>query len=90
MCLLRSRGFGFITFEDASSVESVMRDKNHTIDGKFVECKRATPRDQMGGRGGGGGRGGDRRGGDRNGGSNERVKKVFVGGLKEDVTENVS
>ena len=40
----RSRGFGFITFEGEESVEAVLRTKNE-IQGKWVEVKRAEPRD---------------------------------------------
>lgn len=40
----RSRGFGFITFEAEESVETVLRTKNE-IHGKWVEVKRAEPRD---------------------------------------------
>jgi RNA recognition motif-containing protein len=40
----RSRGFGFVTFEDLSSVHNVMKFKVHTIDGKTVEVKRAVPK----------------------------------------------
>lgn len=73
----RSRGFGFITFEHEDSIEAVLRNKNE-IFGKWVEVKRAEPRDlrdgprgmgmNQGGYGGGGmgynGRGGgDQRGG---------------------------
>lgn len=40
----KSRGFGFVTFEDLSSVHNVMKFKVHTIDGKTVEVKRAVPK----------------------------------------------
>eukprot|EP00088_Acartia_fossae_P017391 TRINITY_DN1986_c1_g1_i1.p1 TRINITY_DN1986_c1_g1~~TRINITY_DN1986_c1_g1_i1.p1 ORF type:complete len:407 (+),score=76.48 TRINITY_DN1986_c1_g1_i1:102-1322(+) len=40
----RSRGFGFITFSNASSVQQVLAISNHTIDGKVVEPKVAVPR----------------------------------------------
>ena len=54
----RSRGFGFITFEAEESVEAVLRTKNE-IQGKWVEVKRAEPRDGPAGGGGmGGGMGG--------------------------------
>ncbi|RLN60303.1 hypothetical protein BBJ28_00018909, partial [Nothophytophthora sp. Chile5] len=66
----RSRGFGFVTFEDESSVAEVIS-KSHEIDGKIVEIKRAEPKEARagggggygGGRGGYGGRGGGWRGG---------------------------
>ena len=35
----RSRGFGFITFSNASSVKAVLALPSHTIDGKLVEPK---------------------------------------------------
>jgi RNA recognition motif-containing protein len=52
----RSRGFGFVTFENASSVTSVVsRGRFHPLDGRLVEVKVAIPREAMkqseGGRG---------------------------------------
>mmetsp|Transcript_45180 Transcript_45180/g.81266 ORF Transcript_45180/g.81266 Transcript_45180/m.81266 type:complete len:327 (+) Transcript_45180:52-1032(+) len=70
----RSRGFGFVTFKESSSVDSAVGGSNE-IDGRSVSCKRAVRDTKMakeesrGGRGGGGG------GGDFN------VVKIFVGGL---------
>lgn len=40
----KSRGFGFVIFETESSVEMVLQEANHVIDGKSVEVKRAVPR----------------------------------------------
>lgn len=40
----RSRGFGFVTFENESSIEDVLRINNEIL-GKWVEVKRAQPRD---------------------------------------------
>lgn len=40
----KSRGFGFVIFEHEKSVELVLQDNNHVIDGKSVEVKRAVPR----------------------------------------------
>ena len=40
----RSRGFGFITYSRASMVDECQQSRPHEIDGKEVECKRATPR----------------------------------------------
>lgn len=42
----RSRGFGFVVFESTSSVESVLRQVEHVIDGKKVECKIAVPKEK--------------------------------------------
>lgn len=39
-----SRGFGFVTFEKEETVEIVMK-QEHEIMGKYVETKRAEPRD---------------------------------------------
>ena len=40
----KPRGFGFVTYTDASSVERLMRDKNALyIRGKWIDCKVATP-----------------------------------------------
>ena len=51
----RSRGFGFITYSEDSMVEDCMAAGPHTLDGKTVELKRATPRveERGGGRAGG-------------------------------------
>ena len=40
----KSRGFGFITFDDPMSVVRVMHQRMHTVDGKQAEVKRATPK----------------------------------------------
>ena len=40
----RSRGFGFVTFRDEDSVRTVLS-RDHEIMGKFVEIKRAEPRE---------------------------------------------
>ena len=41
MCL----GFGFIVFKDLISVDCCLRDKkNHFIQGKAIECKKANPK----------------------------------------------
>ena len=39
----RSRGFGFITFSSSDMLEECMRACPHSVDGKTVELKRATP-----------------------------------------------
>lgn len=40
----KSRGFGFVIFEHENSVDLVLEESNHVIDGKSVEVKRAVPR----------------------------------------------
>lgn len=44
----KSRGFGFVTFAEAESVDKAMGNRPHTIDNKQVEPKRAIPRDASG------------------------------------------
>ena len=43
----RSRGFGFITMKDPMTVENVLNNQPHLIDGKIVDCKIAIPKDQI-------------------------------------------
>lgn len=42
--ILRSRGFGFITYSESESVEKAQANRPHTIDERPVETKRAMPR----------------------------------------------
>lgn len=43
----KSRGFGFVTYEDTSSVEEFMRARPHTIDDRQIDPKRAMPREEQ-------------------------------------------
>ncbi|CAG9333025.1 unnamed protein product [Blepharisma stoltei] len=44
----KPRGFGFITYEKQESVEKVMRNfSNNFIRDRWVECKRAIPKEEM-------------------------------------------
>ncbi|GLD98452.1 hypothetical protein PINS_up007149 [Pythium insidiosum] len=74
------RGFGFVTFADASVIDRVLEEA-HVIDGRTVEVKRAIPRDKTApapsehrGGGSGGGHGGYGRSG-----TFMESKKIFVG-----------
>jgi RNA recognition motif-containing protein len=40
----RSRGFGFVTFEDDESVPKVLSVSEHRLDGKLVDVKKAEPK----------------------------------------------
>ncbi|XP_069360444.1 heterogeneous nuclear ribonucleoprotein 27C isoform X5 [Maniola hyperantus] len=51
----KSRGFGFLSFEDELSVERVTQEHFINLNGKQVEIKRAEPRDGSGKLGSGGG-----------------------------------
>ncbi|XP_037040912.1 RNA-binding protein Musashi homolog 2 isoform X2 [Bradysia coprophila] len=42
----RSRGFGFITFSEPSSVENVLKVPIHILDGKKIDPKHATPKNR--------------------------------------------
>ncbi|KAF7457005.1 RNA recognition motif (RRM)-containing protein [Cryptosporidium felis] len=44
----RPRGFGFVTFENLDAVSNVTKHYgNHFLKGKWVECKRALPREGL-------------------------------------------
>ncbi|ELU01851.1 hypothetical protein CAPTEDRAFT_169740 [Capitella teleta] len=66
----RSRGFGFITYKTAESVDEAQKARPHTIDKRQVEPKRAVPREDSG-----------------RPEAHMSLKKIFVGGIKEDTTE---
>ncbi|KAK7492714.1 hypothetical protein BaRGS_00016019 [Batillaria attramentaria] len=63
----KSRGFGFITYKEASQLDDAQKNRPHKLDGREVETKRAMPRDDPL--------------------NQQSVKKMFVGGLKDDTTE---
>ncbi|XP_016374608.1 heterogeneous nuclear ribonucleoprotein A/B-like isoform X1 [Sinocyclocheilus rhinocerous] len=59
----RSRGFGFILFKEAESVDKVLEQKEHRLDGRQIDPKRAMAIKK------------------------EPAKKIFVGGLNPETTE---
>lgn len=66
----RSRGFGFVTYADSHMVDELMKNRPHIIDGRQVEPKRATPREDSG-----------------KAEVQMTVKKLFIGGLRDTITE---
>ncbi|XP_065371699.1 ribonucleoprotein RB97D isoform X2 [Calliphora vicina] len=68
----RSRGFGFITYTKAFMVDKAQDNRPHIIDGKAVEAKRALPRPER----------------EAQENKSASVKKLFVGGLKDNHDED--
>ena len=67
----RSRGFGFVTFDNDEEGRAALQAMNGaTLDGRQIRCDEASASDRSGGGGGGGGgfRGGGGGGGGRGGG----------------------
>ncbi|XP_042355622.1 heterogeneous nuclear ribonucleoprotein A/B-like isoform X2 [Plectropomus leopardus] len=60
----RSRGFGFVLFKDACCVDKVLEQKEHRLDGRPIDPKKAMAMKK------------------------EPVKKIFVGGLNPEATED--
>ncbi|CAH9097836.1 unnamed protein product [Cuscuta europaea] len=81
-CTGNPRGFAFVSFSDSSSVDTALQD-THEILGRTVEVKRAIPKSEQQ----------QNRGLIRNGRVNNRsndqfrTKKIFVGGLSANLTE---
>jgi len=65
----KSRGFGFVTYEDPVVAEKVLATKDLEIDGRKIDPKRAIPRDAAP---------------SKDDPSRQKTKKVFVGGLAAD------
>lgn len=66
----KSRGFGFVTYDKSTSVDAMMKERPHKIDGRELEVKRATPREES-----------------AKPGAETTTKKLFVGGIKDGLTE---
>lgn len=67
----KSRGFGFVTYSKSNMVDELMKNRPHKIDGRELETKRATPREDSG-----------------KPGAESTTKKLFVGAIKEGLTED--
>ena len=44
----KSRGFGFVTYDKMTCVDELMKGRPHKLDGRELEIKRATPREDSG------------------------------------------
>lgn len=72
----RSRGFGFVTFKDASAGQQAIQEMNGaTLDGRSIAVNEAQERAPRGGGGGGFGGGGGGGGGPRRGGGGGGSKR---------------
>ena len=69
-----SRGFGFVSFSESYMVDAAQNDRPHTIRNRTVDTKRAVPKKTI------------VRNTSRSGSG---VKKLFIGGIKEDVNDEV-
>ena len=69
----RSRCFGFVTMREAESLDQILS-QEQTVDGKKVDCKPAVPRDPT-------------PSAQSEPPQSFRTKKMFVGGLPPDITE---
>lgn len=68
----KSRGFGFVTYANSAMVDEMMLHRPHKLDGRELETKRATPREES-----------------SKPGAEMTTKKLFVGGLREGMTEDM-
>ncbi|XP_073816427.1 ribonucleoprotein RB97D-like [Musca autumnalis] len=76
----RSKGFGFVTYKDSASIERAQSVKPHVIDGRNVDSKPALPRSETNRNTNGGG-------GYNSNGGGSAVRKIFVGGLRDNHDE---
>ena len=77
----QSKGFGFVSFSDSQTVDSILAQFEHNIDGRQVNVNKAKARSGGGGGGGyGGGRGGGAYGGGRGGGGYGGGGRSYGGG----------
>ena len=67
----KSRGFGFVTYVKSGMVDEMMKNRPHKLDGRELDTKRATPREESG-----------------KPGAEATTEKLFVGAIKEGLTED--
>ena len=65
-------GFGFITFSTAEEAEACFEACPHTLDETTLDIKRATPREERG----------------ESGPKGEVLRKIFIGGLNYETTDD--
>jgi len=71
----QSRGFGFVTYEDPTSVAKVLKARPHTLDGKQIDPKPCTPQSIQ-------------RQKKMNAHNFSKAHKIFVGGISMEATED--
>jgi len=83
----RSRGFGFVSFEKESDIEVVIKQKPHVIDGRTVDVKLATAREDVDSSAVGGGSRRQKEGTADGDAEAKIMRKLFIGGLNYSTTE---
>lgn len=68
----KSRGFGFVTYDKMTRVDALMKARPHKLDGRDLDIKRATPREESG-----------------KSGTEISTKKLFIGAIKDGMTEDI-
>lgn len=79
---MRSKGFGFVTFRDPEMLEGCLRSQPHKLDGKTIQLKRATPKEED--------RGDPGKGRDKDisfDTSSKLMRKLFIGAIDYQTTE---
>jgi len=83
----RSRGFGFVSFERECDIKEAMKLKPHVIDGRTVDVKLATAREERDSSAVGGGSRRQKEGTADGDQEAKIMRKLFIGGLNYSTTE---